>query len=99
MTIHFILLVAATFLFKCDGFSFIRTSSSSYCTHRRHKSLLHLHRASTTQQQDEAIKELMSMHDPILLFASRLLDADTARDASALYAWCRRLVSSDITTL
>ena len=37
------------------------------------------------------IRELMSQHDPILLFASRLLPADTSRDASALYAWCRRL--------
>ncbi|KAL3801078.1 hypothetical protein HJC23_002371 [Cyclotella cryptica] len=33
----------------------------------------------------------MSKHDPILLFASRLLPSQTATDASALYAWCRRL--------
>jgi 15-cis-phytoene synthase len=37
------------------------------------------------------IEELMSQYDPILLFASRLLPPDTAADASALYAWCRRL--------
>ena len=39
----------------------------------------------------EEITALMSKHDPILLFASRLLPPATARDASALYAWCRRL--------
>ena len=33
----------------------------------------------------------MSKYDPILLFASRLLPPQTALDASALYAWCRRL--------
>ena len=38
-----------------------------------------------------AIEELMRRHDPILLFASNLLPRDVARDASALYAWCRRL--------
>jgi len=37
------------------------------------------------------IRDLMSEHDPILLFASKLLPPATARDASALYAWCRRL--------
>mmetsp|Transcript_10612 Transcript_10612/g.23330 ORF Transcript_10612/g.23330 Transcript_10612/m.23330 type:complete len:344 (+) Transcript_10612:108-1139(+) len=37
------------------------------------------------------IEQLMSKHDPILLFASRLLPYQTAVDASALYAWCRRL--------
>jgi len=45
--------------------------------------------------EDEAIssdiKDLMSKHDPILLFASKLLPPATAKDASALYAWCRRL--------
>ena len=39
----------------------------------------------------DAIAELMKRHDPILLFASNLLPRDAARDASALYAWCRRL--------
>jgi len=33
----------------------------------------------------------MSKHDPILLFASRLLPPLVAADASAIYAWCRRL--------
>ncbi|KAL7542234.1 hypothetical protein ACHAXR_011606 [Thalassiosira sp. AJA248-18] len=33
----------------------------------------------------------MSKHDPILLFASKFLPAATAKDAAALYAWCRRL--------
>jgi phytoene synthase len=33
----------------------------------------------------------MSKHDPILLYASRLLPASVAMEASALYAWCRRL--------
>mmetsp|Transcript_505 Transcript_505/g.645 ORF Transcript_505/g.645 Transcript_505/m.645 type:complete len:333 (-) Transcript_505:69-1067(-) len=102
MTRFFILLLAPTVLLasKCSGFSF-RTSSS--CTHRRMLPLLH-HRSSTTQQ-DEAVQELMKEHDPILLFASRLLDAETARDASALYAWCRRLdeitddPSSDVATI
>lgn len=88
MTIYFILL-AATLSFKCDCFSF---STRSSCSLRRHHKSLHW--ASTTQE-DEAIKELMSRHDPILLFASKILDADTARDASALYAWCRRLVSPE----
>ena len=37
------------------------------------------------------IENLMSKHDPILLFASRLLPPQTATDAAALYAWCRRL--------
>ncbi len=55
--------------------------------------------ASLTQEDNEAIEELMKKHDPILLFASKLLDADTARDASALYAWCRRLVSFNIITV
>ena len=45
------------------------------------------HDAKTAQD----IEALMSKHDPILRFASRLLPADTTRDASALYAWCRRL--------
>lgn len=43
------------------------------------------------QMISSEIKELMSKHDPILLFASKLLPAATAKDASALYAWCRRL--------
>eukprot|EP00984_Skeletonema_dohrnii_P015532 scaffold6731_cov81-Skeletonema_dohrnii-CCMP3373.AAC.1 len=74
------------------------------CTHPRMPALHH-HRSSSTTNQDEAIKELMKTHDPILLFVSRLLDADTARDASALYAWCRRLdeitddPSSDVATI
>ncbi|CAB9504599.1 Phytoene synthase, chloroplastic [Seminavis robusta] len=33
----------------------------------------------------------MAQHDPILLYVSRLLDPQTAADAAALYAWCRRL--------
>lgn len=40
---------------------------------------------------DTAIIELMREHDPILLFASQLLEPSTAADAAALYAWCRRL--------
>eukprot|EP00579_Thalassiosira_antarctica_P024253 CAMPEP_0201985726 /NCGR_PEP_ID=MMETSP0904-20121228/88024_1 /ASSEMBLY_ACC=CAM_ASM_000553 /TAXON_ID=420261 /ORGANISM="Thalassiosira antarctica, Strain CCMP982" /LENGTH=338 /DNA_ID=CAMNT_0048539493 /DNA_START=4 /DNA_END=1020 /DNA_ORIENTATION=+ len=43
------------------------------------------------QKTAKEIKDLMSKHDPILLFASKLLPAATAKDASALYAWCRRL--------
>ncbi len=39
----------------------------------------------------QTIEELMIVHDPILLFASKLLPKDKAEDASALYAWCRRL--------
>jgi len=39
----------------------------------------------------QTIEELMIVHDPILLFASKLLPQDKAQDASALYAWCRRL--------
>ena len=46
---------------------------------------------NTDQNISTEIKELMSKHDPILLFASNLLPADTAKDAAALYAWCRRL--------
>eukprot|EP00984_Skeletonema_dohrnii_P015362 scaffold6624_cov188-Skeletonema_dohrnii-CCMP3373.AAC.4 len=101
MTRRFCILLATTVLSKCAGFSF-RTSSS--CTHRRMPALHH-HRSSSTTNQDEAIKELMKTHDPILLFVSRLLDADIARDASALYAWCRRLdeitddPSSDVATI
>ncbi len=37
------------------------------------------------------MKDLMTKHDPILLFASRLLPPTASKDASALYAWCRRL--------
>lgn len=37
------------------------------------------------------IKNLMMKHDPILLYASKLLSKTVAKDASALYAWCRRL--------
>jgi len=101
MTRRFCILLATTVLSKCAGFSF-RTSNS--CTHRRMPALHH-HRSSSTTNQEEAIKELMKTHDPILLFASRLLNADTARDASALYAWCRRLdeitddPSSDVATI
>ncbi len=43
------------------------------------------------EQTKVAIENLMAEHDPILLFASRLLSPDKAEDASALYAWCRRL--------
>ncbi len=43
------------------------------------------------EQTKLAIETLMAEHDPILLFASRLLPPDKAEDASALYAWCRRL--------
>ena len=39
----------------------------------------------------QAIEALMARYDPILLFASKLLPSDKAADASALYAWCRRL--------
>ena len=39
----------------------------------------------------QAIESLMARYDPILLFASKLLPSDKAADASALYAWCRRL--------
>ena len=39
----------------------------------------------------QAIETLMTEHDPILLFASRLLPPQKSKDASALYAWCRRL--------
>ena len=57
---------------------------------------------SSQQQSNDAVKEdddrisneiiqLMSQFDPILLFASRLLPPQVAKDASALYAWCRRL--------
>ncbi|KAL1524225.1 hypothetical protein AB1Y20_019132 [Prymnesium parvum] len=38
-----------------------------------------------------AIRQLMAKHDPILLYASRLLPPAAAADAAALYAWCRRL--------
>lgn len=37
------------------------------------------------------IEELMSQYDPILLYVSRLLPPSVALEASALYAWCRRL--------
>ena len=40
---------------------------------------------------NDEIEQLMSKHDPILLFASRLLPPAVASDAAALYAWCRRL--------
>lgn len=40
---------------------------------------------------DAPIADLMAKHDPILLYACRLLPPDVASDASALYAWCRRL--------
>lgn len=43
------------------------------------------------QRYQEDIETLMMKHDPILLFVSRLLPASVSLDASALYAWCRRL--------
>ncbi|VEU34946.1 unnamed protein product [Pseudo-nitzschia multistriata] len=43
------------------------------------------------EQTNRAIQSLMVKHDPILLFASRLLSPQKAEEASALYAWCRRL--------
>ena len=65
---------------------------------------------SSQQQSNDAVKEdddrisneiiqLMSQFDPILLFASRLLPPQVAKDASALYSWCRRLdeISDDPT--
>ena len=39
----------------------------------------------------DAIRSLMTKHDPILLYVSKLLEPDVASDAGALYAWCRRL--------
>ena len=57
------------------------------------------------EQISNDITELMKMHDPILLYASRLLPPKTAKDASALYAWCRRLdeitddINSDTSTI
>ena len=45
----------------------------------------------TVLQDIKSIDELMQTYDPILLFARRLLPEQTAKDASALYAWCRRL--------
>ena len=86
----FLIVIVAALFFKCDGFQCSTTITSSSA--HRVKPLFN-NREASTLQQDEAIQELMKTHDPILLFASRLLDADTARDASALYAWCRRLVS------
>lgn len=43
------------------------------------------------QAEDEEISALMMKFDPLLHFARRFLPADRARDASSLYAWCRRL--------
>ena len=43
------------------------------------------------EQISNEIKKLMAEYDPILLYASKLLPSATAKDASALYAWCRRL--------
>ena len=40
---------------------------------------------------DAKISALMLQHDPILHWARRLLPAQRANAASALYAWCRRL--------
>jgi len=57
------------------------------------------------EQISNEITELMKKHDPILLYASRLLPPTTSKDASALYAWCRRLdeitdnVHSDASTI
>ena len=59
----------------------------------------------TDEQISNDITELMKKHDPILLYASRLLPPTTSKDASALYAWCRRLdeitddVNSDTYTI
>lgn len=47
--------------------------------------------ATTSSAVNAEITELMLEYDPILLFASRLLPSSVAADASALYAWCRRL--------
>ena len=44
-----------------------------------------------SRRTSAAIRDLMAEHDPILLFASNLLTPSKAADASALYAWCRRL--------
>lgn len=45
----------------------------------------------TVLQDINSVDELMQTYDPILLFARKLLPDQTAKDASALYAWCRRL--------
>lgn len=92
VTMKSLFVLLLTIVSKCIGFSF---RNSNTCTHGRVLPLM-MHPQSSTTQEDEAIEELMKKHDPILLFASKLLDDETARDASALYAWCRRLVSFDL---
>ena len=96
-----LVLLASTVLSKwCIGFSFRTRNTSS--AHGRVLPLMMMHQQSSITQEDnnnKAIEDLMKQHDPILLFASKLLDVDTARDASALYAWCRRLVSFHIITV
>ena len=48
-------------------------------------------RVASMRLESAGIARLMAEHDPILLYASSLLPAETAADAAALYAWCRRL--------
>ena len=50
-----------------------------------------VHGLAISPAAESQISALMLHHDPILHFARRLLPADRAAAASALYAWCRRL--------
>jgi phytoene synthase len=59
--------------------------------HRRQRDQLFMNSPDKEPSIPQEIENLMSKHDPILLYASRLLPSQTASDASALYAWCRRL--------
>jgi phytoene synthase len=90
LTVAFLVLASTV---SChDVLVFIQPSSNDMIHPLRHLSK----QISTRLQYAEPsisqeIENLMSKHDPILLFASRFLPRQTAYDASALYAWCRRL--------
>lgn len=91
-------LVTILFLLYAGGTVFAFTNNNNVVAngYRNHK---------TDEQISNDITELMKKHDPILLYASKLLPSTTSKDASALYAWCRRLdeitddVDSDASTI
>jgi len=80
------------------GTAFVFTNSySDKIMCRRKMTILYLSQVDDEQISND-ITELMKKHDPILLYASKLLPPTTSKDASALYAWCRRLdeITDDI---
>jgi phytoene synthase len=90
MTIMLIFFIASvsTSIISCHG-TWAFMQSRNNIMNRRMYDMNNKKVLSASLQKD--IENLMANYDPILLYVSRLLPHQTALDASALYAWCRRL--------